>query len=292
MALKRFTNQSLDTASVQLLPTKNPIITYIEYPGGLTYASSAGGQTVIVHGYNFRPGITVYLDTTPYTTTRIDGTRVSFVTPAIYQVSTSTDLYVINSDGTGAMLPQRFQVVSQGPTWITPAGSIGRVDEFIYTFTVAATGDSTIRYSLVSGTLPVGYTLTPETGVITGSHNIPVQNTIVYSFTLRVTDREGQYADRTFSITFVPTYPTWLTDTALGAGRVGQYYTTRVIAISNDVLIYGLATGSSLPAGLSLNTLSGVISGTPTSATNTTFVINAIDNENNTTPKTFSLVIT
>lgn len=292
MALKRFTNQSLDTASVLLLPTKNPIITYIEYPGGLTYASSAGGQTIIVHGYNFRTGITVYLDTTPYTTTLIDGTRVSFVSPPVYQVAASTDLYVINSDGTSAMFPQRFQIVSQGPTWTTPAGNLGTVDEFIYTFRVSGTGDSTIRYSLFSGSLPVGYTLTPETGVITGSHNIPVQNTIVYSFTLRVTDLEGQSADRTFSITFVPTYPTWLTDSALAAGRVGQFYTTRVIAISNDVLIYGLATGSTLPAGLTLNTLSGVISGTPTSASNSTFVINAIDNENNTTPKTFSLVIT
>lgn len=292
MALKRFTNQSLDTASVTLLPTKNPIITYVEYPGGLTYASSAGGQTIIVHGYNFRPGISVYLDNTPYTTTRIDGTRVSFVSPTINQVSTSTDLYVINSDGTGAMLPQRFQVVSQGPAWITAAGSLGQVDEFIYTFQVSATSDSTVTYSIVSGSLPVGYTLNPNNGIITGSHNIPVQNTIVYSFTLRVTDIEGQSTDRTFSITFVPTYPTWVTDVALAAGRVGQYYTTRVIAISNDVLIYGLATGSSLPAGLTLNTLSGVISGTPSGASNTTFVINAIDNENNTTPKTFSLVIT
>jgi hypothetical protein len=190
------------------------------------------------------------------------------------------------------MYPPRFQVVSAGPVWVTPAGSLGNITEFLFSFTLQTTGDSIVTYSLVSGQLPVGYALTPSTGIIAGSHNIPIQVVTVYSFTIRATDEEGQYNDRAFTITFVPTFPTWVTDATLLPGTVGQYYTTRVIAISNDVLIYGLASGSSLPAGLSLNTLSGVISGTPTSATNTTFVINAIDNENNTTPKTFSLVIT
>jgi hypothetical protein len=289
MALKRFSKSSLSDTSVVQLPSKNPIISYVEYAGGKTYASSAGGETVIVHGYNFRTGASIYLDNTPITSTVLDGTRISFTTLVDHVAARSRDLYVINADGTGAMYPPRFQVVSAGPVWVTPAGSLGNITEFLFSFTLQTTGDSIVTYSLVSGQLPVGYALTPSTGIIAGSHNIPIQVVTVYSFTIRATDEEGQYNDRDFTITFVPTFPTWVTDATLLSGRVGQYYTTRIIAISNSVLQYQLVTA--LPAGLTLNNLSGVISGTPTATSNLPFTVNAVDNENNTTPKTFVIVV-
>jgi hypothetical protein len=290
MALKRFTSPSLDSTALVTLPSKAPIISYVEYANGGSSASSAGGETIIVHGYNFRSGVNVYLDTNIVATaTRIDGTRISFVTDPLHLASAARDLYVINSDGSSALYPPRFQISSVGPTWVTQAGNLGQVDEFYYSFYVNATSDSTVTYTLVSGQLPVGYTLTADTGLITGSHNIPVQNQIVYSFTIRATDLEAQYSDRTFSITFVPTYPTWVTSSALPAGNVGVYYTTSIIAVSNSVLNY-IAVGD-LPPGLTLNRLSGILSGTPTSSTNTTLIVNAVDNENNTTQKIFSIVI-
>lgn len=290
MALKRFTAPSLDNSAIALLPSRNPIISYIEYPNNATSASSAGGQTIIIHGYNFRAGVSVYIGATLVpTVTLLDGSRIRFTSTTINRASASYDLYVINSDGTGALFPPKYQISSVGPTWVTPAGSLGQVDEFLYNFTVAATSDSQVTYSLVSGSLPVGYTLTSSNGRIAGSHNIPAQASIVYTFTIRATDLESQYSDRTFSITFIPTYPTWITTTALPSGRVGQFYSTDLVAVSDSVVTY--TAGGSLPPGLNLNTLSGIISGTPTSAVNTTIVINAIDNQNNVTQKIFSIVI-
>jgi hypothetical protein len=290
MALKRFSKSSLSDTSVVQLPSKNPIISYVEYAGGKTYASSAGGETVIVHGYNFRTGASIYLDNTPITSTVLDGTRISFITTVDHVAARSRDLYVINTDGTGALYPPRFQIISAGPVWVTPSGNLGNITEYLNSFTLQASSDSIVTYTLISGQVPIGYALTPSTGIVSGSHNIPIQVVTVYSFTIRATDEEGQYNDRDFTITFIPTFPTWITDATLLEGRIGQYYTTRVIAISNSVLQYQLVTA--LPAGLTLNNLSGVISGTPTAASNVPFTVNAVDNENNTTAKTFVIVVT
>jgi hypothetical protein len=290
MALKRFTTPSIESSALVLLPSKNPIISYIEYPNGKTSASSAGGETIIIHGYNFRTGINVYIDTTLISVaTRIDGTRISFVTTPLYLPASNRDLYVVNSDGTSAMYPPRFQTTSVGPTWTTAAGSLGTVDEFIYEFSPKATSDSIVTYSLISGAFPVGYQLNSLTGKIYGSHNIPSQTLLLYSFTLRATDQEGQYSDRDFSITFQPTFPTWVSSAALPNGAVGRYYSASFVAVSNTVLQY-IAAGA-LPSGLTLNALSGVLSGIPTMSINTTLAINAVDNENNTTQKIFSIVI-
>ena len=67
-------------------------------------------------------------------------------------------------------------------------------------FTIAATGDSTIAYSIASGALPGGLSLNTSTGAITGTESGATAET-TYNFTARATDAEAQTADRAFSIT-------------------------------------------------------------------------------------------
>ena len=67
-------------------------------------------------------------------------------------------------------------------------------------FTIAATGDSTITYSIASGALPGGLSLNSSTGAITGTESGATAET-TYNFTARATDAEAQTADRAFSIT-------------------------------------------------------------------------------------------
>jgi len=66
--------------------------------------------------------------------------------------------------------------------------------------TVAATSDSAVSYSVVSGSLPGGTSLNSGSGVISGTESGATADT-TYSFTIRATDGESQTADRAFSIT-------------------------------------------------------------------------------------------
>ena len=67
-------------------------------------------------------------------------------------------------------------------------------------FTVAATSDSTVSYSVTSGALPGGLSLNSSTGAITGTESGATAET-TYNFTVTATDLESQTADRAFSIT-------------------------------------------------------------------------------------------
>ena len=70
-----------------------------------------------------------------------------------------------------------------------------------------------------------------------------------------------------------PTPAPSFTDTTVAAGMLGREYTDGVAA--NTTNTYAVAAGGSLPPGLSLNTGTGAITGTPTQQGSFTFVINA-----------------
>ena len=114
---------------------------------------------------------------------------------------------VENNDG-NAVRSGAILTVSDAPTWTTGAGSLGTIaGNFSGTVaTVAATGDSTLAFSETTNVLTnasqANCSLNSATGVITttdfgGSST----SATTYNFTLRVTDAQGQTADRAFSLT-------------------------------------------------------------------------------------------
>jgi hypothetical protein len=114
---------------------------------------------------------------------------------------------VENNDG-NAVRSGAILTVSDEPTWTTGAGSLGTIQgNFSGTVaTVAATGDSTLTFSETTSVLTnasqANCTLNSSTGVITTSDfGGSSTSATTYNFTLRVTDAEGQTADRAFSLT-------------------------------------------------------------------------------------------
>ena len=114
---------------------------------------------------------------------------------------------VENNDG-NAVRSGAILTVSDAPTWTTGAGSLGTIaGGFSGTVaTVAATGDGTLSFSETTNVLTnagqANCSLNSATGAITttdfgGSST----SATTYNFTLRVTDAEGQTADRAFSLT-------------------------------------------------------------------------------------------
>ena len=119
-------------------------------------------------------------------------------------------LRVENNDGNAGRSSSALLTVSDAPSWTTGAGSLGTIaGNFSGTVaTVAATGDSTLAFSETTNVLTnaslANCTLNSSTGVITTSDfGGSSTSATTYSFTLRVTDAEGQTADRNFTLTSV-----------------------------------------------------------------------------------------
>jgi hypothetical protein len=108
---------------------------------------------------------------------------------------------VENNDGNAVRSTNALLTVSDTPVWSTSAGTLGTFSGGgSVSVTVAATSDSAVSYSVVSGSLPGGISLNSGSGVISGTESGATDDT-TYSFTIRATDGESQTADRAFSIT-------------------------------------------------------------------------------------------
>ena len=106
-----------------------------------------------------------------------------------------------NPDGGAVRSSSAILGVSDAPTWSTASGSLGDLAAGGSTsFAVSGTSDSTVRYDLVSGSLPSGYSLNTATGAITGTENNATSET-TFNFTIRLSDAESQELNRAFSIT-------------------------------------------------------------------------------------------
>ena len=119
----------------------------------------------------------------------------------------------------------------------------------------------TLAFSLTAGTLPAGMTLDPASGVISGT---PTTAQGATSVTVQVTDGSAT-DDATFTIevfahTLSLAYPSSTRDIGVPAQL------SPVISHVEGTVSYAITSGT-LPAGLSLNSATGVISGTPTTVT-------------------------
>jgi hypothetical protein len=252
-----------------------------------TAADPAGNQVIVLYGSGFAPGATVLVgSTTIGAVTFLDSGRLTFSSPALG--SGSYTIFVTNANGgTGILVPGL--VYSGVPTFTTAAGSLGSVYETTaISTTVVATGDAPITYAISSGSLPSGSTLS-SSGTISGTAPVDGSST-TYSFTVQATDAQNQDSVRSFSLTIntdVVSFSSPANNTS--------YSVTQNSAISNVTTVatsaagYGvLYTSSGLPTGLSMNTSTGIISGTPTIVASNTSIITATAN---TTSRTAALYL-
>jgi hypothetical protein len=126
----------------------------------------------------------------------------------------------------------------------------------------------TPTYTVLSGALPSGMTLDPATGVISG---IPTGPAGPYSATIQLTETgtPGQTTTAALTINVVGAPPTPqliypdLLNVPVGSGPYSLAPSTTGFT---GPITFSLVDGS-LPPGLSLNPATGIVSGTPTTAT-------------------------
>jgi hypothetical protein len=154
----------------------------------------------------------------------------------------------------------------------TQTGSVGKTDSLQIAATDSATG-KTFTYSATD--LPIGLSISSTTGAITGSP------TMAGSYTTTVTVNDGSSAssvnfDWTIS-TGTTTNTVTVTNPGAQTGKVGTAESLQIHATdsaSGQTLTYA-ATG--LPAGLSISSSTGLISGTPTTAATYNVVVTVSD---------------
>jgi hypothetical protein len=133
----------------------------------------------------------------------------------------------------------------------------------------------TTSYSLASGTLPTGLSFNTSTGAITGTPTTLQSRSIVF----RATNVTGSTDTPARSLVVNPPAPVFSDSTLIAQASIGSSYSDAVVA--SDVTTYSVRNPSNpslsgtLPAGLTLNSTTGTITGTPTTAGETSFRIRA-----------------
>ena len=182
--------------------------------------------------------------------------------------TTAITVGAINAGGTGtatltltvAPAPLPAPVITS-PT--TASGTVGTA----FTYTITATNSST---GFTATPLPAGLTLNGSSGVISGIPTTSGTPTI----TVGASNTGGTgNATLTLTIASAPPSAPVITSLATASATVGQAFTYTITATNSPTGF----TATTLPSGLSLDAVTGIISGIPTTSGTPTITVGAIN---------------
>src|SRR5260370_10805882 len=147
-----------------------------------------------------------------------------------------------------------------------------------YTATLAATGGTpAYTWSIAGGQLPAGLNLSASTGIISGTPT----GSGAFSLTAKVADSASpaQKTSATISLVVAPASLT-ITSSTLPSGTHGTSYSSALQASGGTAPYTWSVTSGSLPAGLTLSSTTGIVSGTPTATGASSFTATVADSGN------------
>jgi uncharacterized protein YhjY with autotransporter beta-barrel domain len=246
-----------------------------------TPVTGSGGTSPLA--YSVSPTLPAGLGLSP-TTGQVSGTPTASSTATTYTVTVT--------DANSATATASFSLTVNGAVVATQA-----VASTILTQNRAATsftpvtgsgGTSPLAYS-VSPTLPAGLSLSPTTGQVSGN---PSATSTATTYTVTVTDANSTTATATFSLTVngAVTATQAVASTVLTQGHLATSFTPVTGSGGTGALSYSVSP--SLPAGLSLASGTGVLTGTPTAANSaTTYTVTVTDTNGATATASFGLTV-
>lgn len=206
-------------------------------------------------------------------------------TPSTVRTATSYSVTPSNSAGTGPTFTVTITVAS-GVT--VPSGCSYSSVSPIYTRgtaipanTVSCSGGSAPTGFSLTGTLPTGLSFNSSTGTISGTPTV-LRTATTYSVTASNSAGNSTAFTLTMTVRDIPPSACSYT-TATASYTVNTPITQNAITCSGGPVV-SYSVGPALPAGLSLNTTTGAITGTPTTATSAVnYTVTATNTGGNTT---------
>src|SRR5712664_2586850 len=206
---------------------------------------------------------------------------------------TSTFTVQVADSGSPALnaTKQLSITVNPAPLAIVTATLPNGTLQSTYNSTLQASGGTTpYTWSVTVGALPTGLTLNAATGQISG---VPTTSG-TSAFTVTVTDSAiptPQTKSSQFSILVNPLLS--VSTASLPNGTAGTAYSQQLQSSGGTAPITWSVTLGTLPVGLSLNSGTGVISGTPTTAGTSNFTVQAADTSTpqQTATKALSIIV-
>ncbi|AZC27154.1 putative Ig domain-containing protein [Pseudomonas sessilinigenes] len=268
-------------ATYTLLVTSGatPTLTSVSPNTGTT----AGATAVTLSGTNLTGATAVSFGGTAATGFSVsNASTITATTPA--HAAGAVNVMVTTPSGTATL--------TNAYTYAVPAPTVGPVSA-----TVAANSSSNpITLSLSGGTatsVAVSTAATHGTATATGT-SITYTPTAGYSgsdtFAYTATNASGTSSPATVTLTIsAPTLA--ITPTTVPNGTQGTAYSTTLTASGGTAPYTYAITSGSLPAGLSLNTSNGSISGTPSASGNTNLTVTATDANSATGSRAYTLTI-
>ena len=158
-----------------------------------------------------------------------------------------------------------------------------------YSATLAATGGTTpYTWSVSTGALPGGLSLSASTGAITGTPSAAG----TFTFTAKVTDATTPTpgtATKVLTITVASSTLTITSGSTLPPATKSQAYST-TLAASGGTTPYTWSKSGTLPTGLTLGS-TGKITGTPSATGTKTFTVTVTDKDGLTASKSVSITV-
>lgn len=154
----------------------------------------------------------------------------------------------------------------------------------------ASGGTSPYTWKITSGSLPGGISLGTSTGKVSGTPKAEGTS----SFTVRVQDSNDLTASAALRISVETSgsHSTLsITTGGMPSGMVGASYKVTLAASGGTTPYKWSITSGSLPAGLSLNSSTGLIGGVPSEQQSASFIVKVTDSAENTAQGGFSLNI-
>ena len=196
----------------------------------------------------------------------------------------TSNVTVTATDTTNASGSTSFSWTIHNTVTVTNPGNQTGTSGTAANLQISATdsGGATLTYGATG--LPAGLSINASNGLISGTPTTGAN----YSVTVTVTDTTSASGSAAFSWTIVNTVT--MTNPGNQTGTAGTAASLQISATDsgNSALTY---SATNLPAGLTINSSTGLISGTPTTAGTSNVTVTATDTTNASGSKSFSWTI-
>jgi hypothetical protein len=270
---------TVNTAVAASVSITSAVFTATEASVSFKPISGAGGTGTLT--YSVVPALPAGLSLSAGTGT-ITGSPTATHAASTFTI-TVTDVNLATAGNTFSLTVNSVTTASQA----VASKALTRNEATPYTPVTATGGTAPLVFS-VSPTLPAGLSISSSTGAISG---VPTLTTGATTFTVLVTDASGVSGSAGFSLSVNGAV---VANQSVASTTLTQSHAASFTPVTGSggtgSLIFGVVP--SLPAGLTLSSSTGAISGTPTATlTATSFTMTVTDTNSATATQTFSLAV-